>query len=121
MEELFKEIAGKIALGVELVSALLIAYGALEALISLLFPKAKSVGWTLFSRRRQVFVRFGTWMLLGLEFQLAADVVRSAISPTWRAIGQLGAIAGIRTLLNYFLEKDVKELGEEKTEELQPE
>ena len=120
MEELFKEIAGKIAFGVELISALLIAYGALEALISLLFPKAKSPGWKRFSRRRAVFVRFGAWMLLGLEFQLAADVVRSAISPTWTAIGQLGAIAGIRTLLNYFLEKDVKELGEQKTEEPQP-
>jgi uncharacterized membrane protein len=65
--------------------------------------------------------RSGGKVIMGLEFQLAADVVRSAISPTWRAIGQLGAIAGIRTLLNYFLEKDVKELGEEKTEELQPE
>ena len=114
MEELFKEIAGKIALGVELISALLIAYGALEAVISLVFLKAKPADWTPFSRRRQIFVRFGTWMLLGLEFQLAADVVRSAISPTWTAIGQLAAIAGIRTLLNYFLEKDVEELGEQK-------
>ena len=120
MEQLFKEIAGKIALSVELISALLIAYGALGAVISLLFPKAKPSGWKPFSRRRQIFVRFGAWMLLGLEFQLAADVVRSAISPTWTDIGQLAAIAGIRTLLNYFLERDVEELGEQKTEELQP-
>ena len=51
-------------------------------------------------------------MLLGLEFELAADIVRSAISPSWTAIGQLGAIAVIRTFLNYFLEKDIKELAE---------
>jgi uncharacterized membrane protein len=113
VEELFKEIASRIALGVELISALLIAYGAIEAVISLIFPKAKPADWKPFSRRRQIFVRFGTWMLLGLEFQLAADVVRSAISPTWTEIGQLAAIAGIRTLLNYFLEKDVEELGEQ--------
>lgn len=50
-------------------------------------------------------------MLLGLEFELAADVVRSAISPSWTAIGQLGAIAAVRTFLNYFLEKDIKELS----------
>ena len=115
MEELFKEIAGRIALGVELISALLIAYGALEAVISLLFRTAKTADWKPYKRRRQIFVRFGTWMLLGLEFQLAADVVRTAISPTWTDIGQLAAIAGIRTLLNYFLEKDIKELGEDKT------
>jgi len=50
--------------------------------------------------------------MLGLEFELAADVLRSAISPRWSDIGQLGAIAGIRTFLNYFLEKDVDKYGE---------
>ena len=47
----------------------------------------------------------GVWLLLGLEFELAADIVRSVISPTWVEIGQLAAIAVIRTFLNYFLEK----------------
>lgn len=52
------------------------------------------------------------WLILGLEFELAADIVRSAISPSWSDIGQLGAIAAIRTVLNYFLEKDIKEFEE---------
>jgi uncharacterized membrane protein len=47
------------------------------------------------------------WLLLGLEFALAADIVRTAISPTWVDIGQLGAIAVIRTFLNFFLERDL--------------
>ena len=38
-------------------------------------------------------------------------MVRSAISPTWTAIGQLGAIAAIRTALNYFLERDISEFS----------
>jgi uncharacterized membrane protein len=54
-----------------------------------------------------------------LQFELAADVVRSAISPTWSDIGQLGAIAAIRTVLNYFLERDIKEF-EESLESDQP-
>lgn len=58
-------------------------------------------------------VRFGVWLLLGLEFELAADIVRSAISPSWTEIGQLGAIALIRTFLNYFLERDVEQYAEE--------
>ena len=44
---------------------------------------------------------------LGLEFELAADVIGSVISPTWMDIGELGAIAVIRTFLNYFLEQDL--------------
>jgi uncharacterized membrane protein len=55
-----------------------------------------------------VWVRFGVWLLLSLEFQLGADIIRTAISPTWTQIGQLGAIAVIRTFLNHFLEKDLE-------------
>ena len=111
MEDLFKEIATRIALGVELVAALLVAYGAIEALVGLLIPK-RNADASSFHKRRRVFVRFGVWLILGLEFELAADIVRSAISPTWSQIGQLGAIAAIRTVLNYFLERDIKELEE---------
>ena len=101
MEELFRRWAGYIALMVEAVSALFIAIGALEAL------------WMLFrfrreGRRKTVWVRFGVWLLLSLEFQLGADIIRTAISPTWAQIGQLGAIAVIRTFLNYFLEEDLE-------------
>jgi uncharacterized membrane protein len=67
------------------------------------FAKRATVG-----RRKAIWVRFGVWLLLGLEFELAADIVRSVISPTWFEIGQLGAIAVIRTFLNYFLEQDLE-------------
>ena len=60
-----------------------------------------------------IWLRFGVWLLLGLEFELAADIVRTAISPSWNEIDQLGAIALIRTFLNYFLESDVEHYGEE--------
>jgi uncharacterized membrane protein len=50
------------------------------------------------------------WLLLGLEFELAADIVRSAIAPTWTDIGQLASIAAIRTFLNYFLESDIEKV-----------
>jgi uncharacterized membrane protein len=52
------------------------------------------------------------WLILGLEFMLAADIVRRAISPAWQQIGQLAAIAVIRTFLNYFLEKDIEKYAE---------
>ena len=113
MEEFFKEIASRIALGVELIGALVIAYGAIEALIGLFIPRKEYARVKLLHKRRQIFLRFGVWLLLGLEFELAADIVRSAMSPTWTDIGQLAAIAAIRTVLNFFLERDIREFDEE--------
>jgi uncharacterized membrane protein len=108
MEELFKRLAGHIAFGVEVIAALIIAYGAAEALIGLI---SSTRLWT-HGGRKQVWRRFGMWLILGLEFMLAADIVRTAISPTWQQTGQLAAIAVIRTFLNYFLEKDIEKYAE---------
>ncbi len=55
------------------------------------------------------------YLVLALEFQVAADILSTAIAPTWDQIGKLGAIAAIRTLLNYFL---IREMREERTEEV---
>jgi uncharacterized membrane protein len=46
-------------------------------------------------------------LAVALEFELAADILRTAIAPTWNEIGQLAAIAALRTLLNYFLQKEI--------------
>jgi uncharacterized membrane protein len=103
MEELFKQFAGAVALAVEGAAALLIATGAVLAIYRSLF----AVGASL-TRKREIWIHFAAWLLLGLEFELAADIIRTAISPGWTEIGQLGAIAVIRTFLNYFLEKDIE-------------
>lgn len=52
---------------------------------------------------------FGGWLVVALEFQLAADIVATIVSPTTGHLIELGAIALIRTLLNYFLGKELKE------------
>jgi uncharacterized membrane protein len=57
---------------------------------------------------RQAWLGLARWLLLGLEFMLAADIVRTVIAPTWEEIGQLAAIALIRTFLNFFLERDLE-------------
>ena len=50
----------------------------------------------------------GRSLALALEFLLAADIVRTAVAPTWEDIGKLAAIAVIRTGLNYFLQRDIE-------------
>ncbi|MFI7576688.1 DUF1622 domain-containing protein [Micromonospora sp. NPDC049497] len=51
----------------------------------------------------------GRFLTLGLEFQLAADILRTAFSPTFMQIGQLAAIATIRTALNWVLRREIRE------------
>ncbi len=58
---------------------------------------------------RDAYVQYGRWLVAGLTFQLAADIIESAIAPGWDEIGRLGAIALIRTFLNFFLERDLAE------------
>ena len=63
-------------------------------------------------RGREIWLRFATWILLALEFALAADIVRTAVAPTWDDISKLAVIATIRTMLNYFLAKDIAEFDQ---------
>jgi uncharacterized membrane protein len=67
--------------------------------------------------RKAIWRGYGVWLLLGLEFELAADIVGSVVSPTWQQIGQLGAIAVIRTFLNYFLGMDLERSAAVATEQ----
>ena len=57
--------------------------------------------------RRLVRLRLGRWLSLVLEFELAADILRTAVAPTWTEIGQLAAIAALRTALNFFLQREI--------------
>ncbi|QDH70442.1 DUF1622 domain-containing protein [Marilutibacter alkalisoli] len=106
MEEVFKTLAEYVALTLEAISILVVAVGGLEAAYRSLWPMLR--GHVSHGMRRAAWLGLARWLLLGLEFMLAADVVRTAITPDWQAIGQLGAIAVIRTFLNYFLERDLE-------------
>ena len=66
--------------------------------------------------RREVWLRYARWLVAGLTFQLAADIIETSITERWEAVGRLAAIAVIRTFLNYFLEKDLNETRERQKE-----
>src|SRR5688572_4337428 len=108
MEELLELIANTVALALETIAVLVVAYGALHAVVAILVGFVRGPrphGWG-----RAIWANFGAWLLGGLQFALAADIVRSTIAPTWEQIGELAAIAAIRTFLSYFLERDLAEL-----------
>ena len=111
METVLREIAGMLSLVIEAMAVVIVAYGAADAFVRLL--RAGVAPSATHGERKAVWQRFGVWLLLGLEFELAADIIGTVISPTWADIGELAAIAVIRTFLNYFLEKDVERTLEE--------
>ncbi len=106
MEELFIQFTRIAERCSELAAVIVVTYGVLEAFLRLLWigvtPSATH------GERKAIWRRFGMWLLLGLEFELAADIIGSVVSPTWQDIGELGAIAVVRTFLNYFLERDLE-------------
>ncbi|MFC5041814.1 DUF1622 domain-containing protein [Ornithinimicrobium kibberense] len=61
----------------------------------------------------RVRLLLGRFLALGLEFQLASDVLTTAVAPTFEEIGKLAAIAAIRTALNYFLAREINREREE--------
>lgn len=105
LEPLLKSISIYLASGVEGLAAIIIGGAAIEATVralGLFFrpsqpPEAKEV----------VRLRLGRWLALALEFELAADILRTAIAPTWNEIGQLAAIVVLRTALNFFLQQEI--------------
>lgn len=96
-----------LARGVEFAAALIIGIAAIEATFKslLLFfrPKADP------QLKNEVRLTFARWLAVALEFELAADILNTAVTPTWNDIEKLAAIATLRTALNYFLEREISD------------
>ena len=88
---------------IEACGAVVIMIGALVAIVKF----ALALGRRDINQFSSVRLTMARFLVLGLEFQLAADVLRTAISPSFEEIGKLAAIATIRTLLNYFLNREI--------------
>jgi len=116
MEESIRTFSEYVALGLETLSVLTIVVGAIDALFRM-GPAFRFLRGS-HGARRAAWLSLARWLLLGLEFMLAADIVRSVISPNWNDIGQLAAIAVIRTFLNFFLERDLEAAAKETVEPL---
>jgi len=104
---LLTQFAQLLELFLETIAILVVAIAVVIAIKRLFHHKTKGKGHHL---QEQIRLEFGQTLALSLEFQLAADIVATAVSPSWEDVAKLGAIAGIRTFLNYFLQREVQEL-----------
>lgn len=111
-------LVGYLAAGAEIAAALVIGWGVLHA--------AGSYALRLAGRRAEhvdaaesIRLRLGRVLALGIEFTLASDILRTAVAPTRADILTLGAIVLLRTLLNLFLEREIR-TGEARRQDAAP-
>ena len=103
-QDAVREAVDWIVLITEAIGAVVIAIGVAVAVVMLVRSLSHGVASHRFVRTR---LALGSFLVLGLEFQLAAGIMKTAVAPSFTEIGQLAAIAGIRTMLNYFLTKEI--------------
>jgi len=97
LESFLKLWTGYLASGVEGIAAVLIAFAAIQAAlraIVLFIKRGQGSVQSQEPQTEQLRLRLGRWLALALEFELGADILRTAIAPTWNEIGQLARLQG---------------------------
>ena len=111
LENWIREITFTTSLVVEGVAALIVAYAVGEAILRLVLSIPRHSGSSApnvsHDVKEEIRLRLGRWLAVALELLLGADILRTAVAPTWSEIGQLAAIAAIRTALNFFLQREI--------------
>ena len=105
MEEMAKEITITISHAAEILAAITIGIAIIKTLLNY-FSLLK----TLKISKEEIRVQFGSSVAVSLELLLGADVLATAVAPSWDDIGKLAAIAVLRTALNYFLERELRNM-----------
>ena len=93
---------------INFMALVLIALGTVEAFFKGLrvMLSRSATGYA----RREVWLQYMRWLVAGLSFQLAADILATSVAPAWDELVRLAIIAVIRVFLNFFLEKDLSEM-----------
>ncbi len=101
-----KTVISYMARGVEFAAAIVIGLAALQAIVKsfVLFVHPQSPA----EKKTEIRMVLGRWLAVALELELGADILNTAVSPSWGDIGKLAAIATLRTALNYFLEREIE-------------
>ncbi len=98
---------------IDAIALVVIVFGTLQAAVAMVRGLFSPLDGP---QRRDVWLQYARWLIAGLTFQLAADIIETSITTDWEAIGRVAVIAVIRTFLNYFLERDLAEMRERQAE-----
>jgi uncharacterized membrane protein len=107
LEEWLKVIIGYLAAGAEIAAAIVIGGAIGRGILS--YVRQLFLRRQHFDSSEAIRLQLGRGLALGLEFTVASDILRTAVAPTRQDILNLGAIVFLRTLLNYFLEREIRQ------------
>ena len=105
MEEIAKQITINVSHAVEILAAVIVGMAVIKTVYNY-FLLLKSPRLKI--SKENIRLEFGSSVAVSLELLLGADVLATAVAPSWDDIGKLAAIAVLRTALNYFLERELK-------------
>jgi len=98
-----------IYLSISFFGALVVIWGVLEAMFRFFRAKVRTRVSDHVRENEAIRQQLGAHLLLGLEIFIAADIISSVVSPSWDKVGILAAIVAIRTVLSYFLRREVRQ------------
>jgi uncharacterized membrane protein len=107
MKEWLSYLSGQAIEIIDAIALLVILIGTVEVCIAAV--RGTLSRWDSHDMRT-VWLRYARWLVAGLTFQLAADILETSITTDWQSIGRVGAIAVIRTFLNFFLDRDLEQI-----------
>jgi uncharacterized membrane protein len=105
MEEVIYNLTEKLIFGISIISVVLITVGVLRSLYTLVIKAIVSRQADSYAQTRLELSRY---LLLALEFQIAADILETVLKPGWEEFGQLAATIAIRSVLSYILILETK-------------
>ena len=108
MESLVTAALGFLSRFVDAVTGVAIAVGVFAA-VTRTIKLGFRLGMNLDSAMSEIRLTLGRWLAVALELALAADILRTVMIPTWDEIGKLSSIVVLRTVLNYFLQREIEQ------------
>ena len=107
--DVFHSVINSASFALNVVGALITIWGIVVSLYEFLKKELLNRGEVI-KLNEAIRIKLGSYLVLALEFFIAGDIVKTIITPSWESLGMLGAIVVIRTILSYFLTKDLKKI-----------
>jgi len=109
MESRLAELVEYVTIAIEAMAIIMVAFASVVAFVRVV---QIAFGGGSGDHGHKIYLRYLRWLIGGLTFLLAADIVHTSIAPRWEDLAQVGAVAVIRTFLSYFAARDMREATE---------